>query len=363
MFFVFVLFLCAAGFALFCFTAGFMLFRVLCVRSVYTKNSYVDKTAHVKDEKVITPLLEAKNRRNEENRERVSILSSIRRRFYFFPVAPIKLCADLRLQPHIICRPFLPSEQDAPPPSEPADFAVLVHGFSDSASGLSYLEESYYERGFSVLSIDLRAHGESGGTYTGLGYLKTDAADIALWLRYLRQRFGARTRIILHGVSMGASASVQCAYGILAVKDDFEAERRSLKTLVVDCGFFRFSDQVRHQLGLFLSSGLVQNALFNCVAGAASCVNRLVNGFFFFEDAPGTILSRCPQPQQFKLLLFHGANDTLVPPDAARQLYEAAREPKKLVIVEHAPHIGSWFYDTDGYMREIIEAFCSCAQE
>ena len=40
------------------------------------------------------------------------------------------------------------------------------------------------------------------------------------------------------------------------------------------------------------------------------------------------------------VLVVHGANDTLVPPAMAQRLYDAARGPKRLVLVEGAGH--SW---------------------
>ncbi|WP_428770287.1 alpha/beta fold hydrolase [Treponema sp. HNW] len=338
MLYISVIVLAAAGFVIFSFAGGFVLFRFLCIRSVYSARSFVDNAAHVKDEKVITPLLEAKNNRDERSFEKVSILSASRRLFRL-PLAPLGLSAELRLQ------------------KKPKDFAVLVHGFSDSARGMTYLSQAYYNCGFSVLSIDMRAHGESEGRFTGLGYTSADGADIALWLRYLRGRFGDDIRIVLHGVSMGASAAIQSAYGLIAVKKDFEAERKNLKLVVADCGFFRFSDQVEHQLALFLSSGLIQRYLFKCIAFAASCLNFFVNGFFFTSHNPGKTLQLCSEHADFTLLLFHGSSDTLVPPDAARQLYEAARCPKKLVFIQDAPHIGSWFYDTKTYMDTITLYF------
>lgn len=338
MLYVFIIVLAAAGFFIFSAAGGVVLFRFLCLRSAYSAHSFVDNAAHVKDEKVITPLLDAKNNRDEKSFEKVSIVSASRRLFRL-PLAPLTLSGELRLQ------------------KKPKDFAVLVHGFSDSARGLTYLSQDYYNCGFSVLTVDMRAHGESEGRLTGLGYTATDGTDIALWLRYLHARFGEDIRIVLHGVSMGASAVIQSAYGVVAVQKDFETERKVLKLVTADCGFYRFSDQVEHQLALFLSSGRIQRYLFKCIAGAASVLNFFTNGFFFASHNPGKTLSLYSEDAGIPLLIFHGSADTLVPPAAARQLYEAARCPKKLVFIQDAPHIGSRFYDTKTYMDTITSFF------
>lgn len=344
MLYVFIIVLAAAGFVIFSFAGGVVLFRFLCVRSVYSVHSFVDKAAHVKDEKVIVPLLDAKNNRDEKSFEKVSILSASRKLFRI-PIAFLSLSAELRLQ------------------KKPKDFAVLVHGFSDSARGLTYLSQDYYSRGFSVLAVDMRAHGESKGKIAGQGYTATDGIDIARWIRYLHTRFGENIRIVLHGVSMGASAVIQSAYGVIAVQKEFEAERKTLKLVVADCGFYRFSDQVEHELALFLSSGRIQRYLFKCIAGAASFFNFFAAGFFFAAHNPGKTLSLYSKNAGFKLIVFHGSADTLVPPKAARQLYEAAHCPKKLVFIKDAPHIGSRFYDTKTYMDTITSSLKNLKEE
>ena len=111
---------------------------------MYAKHSFVDNADHIKDEKVYPVLLEAKNRIDEKSQEKVAIRSACIRRIFplpsFFPKETLKLCADLQLQ------------NDAESVSDKKHFAVLVHGFSDSARGMAYLAEAYYKNGFSVLS-------------------------------------------------------------------------------------------------------------------------------------------------------------------------------------------------------------------
>ena len=40
------------------------------------------------------------------------------------------------------------------------------------------------------------------------------------------------------------------------------------------------------------------------------------------------------------VLVVHGSNDTIVPPEMAQRLFAAARGPKRLVMVEGATHSG-----------------------
>ena len=53
------------------------------------------------------------------------------------------------------------------------------------------------------------------------------------------------------------------------------------------------------------------------------------------------------------LLVVHGSNDSLIPSQLGRQLYDAAQEPKRFVLVEGGSH-----YDTNavgnGLYREAM---------
>ncbi|MNW09525.1 Alpha/beta hydrolase family protein [compost metagenome] len=53
------------------------------------------------------------------------------------------------------------------------------------------------------------------------------------------------------------------------------------------------------------------------------------------------------------LLVVHGSNDSLIPAQLGRQLYDAAQEPKRFVLVEGSSH-----YDTNavgnGLYREAM---------
>ena len=49
----------------------------------------------------------------------------------------------------------------------------------------------------------------------------------------------------------------------------------------------------------------------------------------------------------------------MVPLEDVTILYNVCNEPKKQVVVYKAPHIGSFFYNTEIYMKTIEEYFNS----
>jgi fermentation-respiration switch protein FrsA (DUF1100 family) len=61
--------------------------------------------------------------------------------------------------------------------------------------------------------------------------------------------------------------------------------------------------------------------------------------------------------QRLKLpvLIVHGAEDNLVPPEMAKRLYEAARGPKRLLMVEGAGHRWVAFQARDSIFAQLRE--------
>lgn len=57
------------------------------------------------------------------------------------------------------------------------------------------------------------------------------------------------------------------------------------------------------------------------------------------------------------MLLIQGGKDSLVNPQDARLLYQAAGAPKELWIVPEADHCGAYFVDRPTYLTTVITFF------
>jgi esterase/lipase len=62
------------------------------------------------------------------------------------------------------------------------------------------------------------------------------------------------------------------------------------------------------------------------------------------------------------LLIFHGENDSVVPVAHARQLFEKAGDPKKLVVQEGGDHVMSNPLHQNHFMTETLLWFSTCLQ-
>lgn len=217
-------------------------------------------------------------------------------------------------------------------------YVVGIHGFQSHAWNEFAPHIKFYQSiGFGMLLPDDRAHGESEGEYVTMG--TKDRRDCISWVRYLAERFGEDTKILLHGVSMGG-ATVLSASG----ESDLPAE---VIGTVSDCGFSSakesFECQIRN-LYHIPPTFIVRICQWYALHRA---------GFDFNEARPIDQVQHAKVP----ILFVQGEDDVMVPAFMARKLYEACSSEKKLLMVEHANHAESIALDPDGYHQSIHEMF------
>jgi len=86
---------------------------------------------------------------------------------------------------------------------------LLVHGFEMNKSQMLPRAKVYYEFGYSVLLMDLRARGESGGTATTSG--PEIRSDVLAVMDYYDKNLGDYGPLLLAGYSHGGRAAVFAA--------------------------------------------------------------------------------------------------------------------------------------------------------
>ena len=204
----------------------------------------------------------------------------------------------------------------------PGDLAfVVAHGFT-----LSWQHPHVWRianrltRAGGVVTFDFRGHGRSGGLST-LGDREVRDVDVAVaWARQLGYR-----RIAVVGFSMGASVVVRYAGltgGVDAVVSVsgpgrwyYRGTRRMRQVHLA----------VEHRLGRMVTSRLLKTRISP-------------DGWQPVPVPPAVAAARiAPVP----LLIVHGDQDRYFPPDHARQIYEAAREPKELWLIPGMGHAES----------------------
>lgn len=207
---------------------------------------------------------------------------------------------------------FLPAHGPGQvPPGRSARGTVLfLHGNAQNIS--THLASVYWlpERGYNVLLLDYRGYGASQGVPSVEGAQQ----DIDTALRHLLARPDVDgQRIVLLGQSLGGALGLHyVAHG---------EQRQHLRAAVIDSAFTGYRDIAREKL-----RGTWFTWPFSWF------LPWLVTGDYGPLDA-------APRVSPIPLLLIHGDRDQVIPLHHAEQLYEAAKPPTTLWVIEGASHI------------------------
>lgn len=182
-----------------------------------------------------------------------------------------------------------------------------------------------------VLLVDQRACGRSEGKVITFGI--NESRDCLSWIDYLRETFGGDVKIILTGISMGASTVM-----IVAGNDPPE----NVVGALADCGYTSARDIIKK---VIRELHLPADVLYPFVKLGA----RLYGHFDLEEFSPLEAMSRCRIP----IIFYHGETDDFVPCDMSRENHAACTAPKKLVTVPGAGHGLAFILDQEGYIREL----------
>ena len=203
------------------------------------------------------------------------------------------------------------------PAENERSLVILFHGYRSTAKrDFSYIFSQLLGDGRSVLLVDQRAHGLSGGDTIGFGVL--ERLDCLDWVNYAVERFGSDLPIFIYGVSMGASTVLlACEFPLPA----------NVAGIVADCGFTSVEEIIK--------VGLRRRGRHASLAWPLVRLGALVFGRF--DPADGKVeeaLRRCRLP----VLFIHGEGDRLTPCDMSRRNYAACAGEAVLVTVPGAGH-------------------------
>lgn len=200
---------------------------------------------------------------------------------------------------------------------------LLVHGMGGNRLSTLPRARLLLAAGFSVLLIDLQAHGETPGEHITLGWRESD--DVRAAVEWLRERGPAR-RIGVIGVSLGGASfllgEAPPQVDALVLEAVHPRLRRAVENRVGRAFAPLLLAQIEPRLGVPISK--------------LNPIRRLPD-----VDAP--------------VLVVGGDRDTDTTEAETRALFDAAREPKELWIVRGAAHEDFSRVDPDGYRRHVIE--------
>ena len=217
-----------------------------------------------------------------------------------------------------------------------APMELMFHGYRGSGErDLNGGVQRCFKLGRSALIVEQRASGISDGSTISFGV--NEHRDCLAWVEFMGRHFGEDIKVILTGISMGASTVLMAA-------------GKELPPYVVgvlaDCGY---SDQKAIIQKVIRQMKLPAKPLYPLVKLAA----RLFGHFDLEEFTPLDAVKRAKVP----VIFFHGENDDFVPCDMSRQMFDACASRKKLVTVPGAGHGLSYVEEPELYLNALREFF------
>ncbi len=210
-------------------------------------------------------------------------------------------------------------------PARRADAPAILylHGVRWNLTGQLFRIEQLHAMGYSVLAVDYRGFGQSRGGLPSEATVYEDAR--IAWERFAQLQPDAGKRLIF-GHSLGGAVAVELAADLArqAQKDGGTAPARGL---ILESTFTSLGDVAA------------------AVADTTLPVRWLLSQKFDSLDKIKDV--------GLPLLLVHGLDDRFVPPRFSQQLFEAAQEPKTLLLVPGASHNNSMSRAGQRYQRAI----------
>lgn len=217
-------------------------------------------------------------------------------------------------------------------------YVILIHGIWDNHESIGIYAKHYFENNYNLLLPDLRGFGKSGGNYIGYGF--DDRMDIKKWIYWIKEN-DPQSRIILHGMSMGAATTLMTTGEYLP---------ENVKGAIADSSYSTLREQFASTYKTFKGSFVpVPLALT-----LARFIIRLRSGFDINDVNCLEAVARSKTPTLF----IHGDDDTYIDPHMCSRLYEAANCPKQYCIILGARHIEGVIKDPVNYWNK-VDSFIS----
>jgi alpha-beta hydrolase superfamily lysophospholipase len=218
------------------------------------------------------------------------------------------------------------------------DWVLLFHGVGDNRAGMSVFAEFLLRAGYSVMMMDSRAQGESGGEVATYGW--KERWDTVAIVNALESSESVRHLFAL-GISMGAAIALQSA----AVEPRIEA-------VVAEDPFANLREVSYDYAGLQRWPWLGKT-LFRPASMEGMRALHDAGGFEPDQVSP----QRAVAERAFPVLLICGTADHTIPCRHAEMIYRAARGPKELWIVKGAKHASAYGVAPAEYEQRVLTFF------
>lgn len=213
-------------------------------------------------------------------------------------------------------------------------WVIACHGYQSGEGETLLIGRHFYEQGFNVLTVSMRAHGKSEGDYIGMGLLDKD--DLLSWTKALVLKY-PDSEIVYHGTSMGG-ATVLMASGL-----DLPTQ---VKAIVSDCAFAGIWDVFASEFKL----------RFNLPAFPVIHMARImakIKAGYDFKDGNVTEFVR---KSTLPILFIHTKEDDFVPASMMHELYAAkVHGHKEYYLIKDGGHAEAKYAEPVTYYKRVFD--------
>lgn len=217
-----------------------------------------------------------------------------------------------------------------------ATMEIMFHGYRGSAErDLSGGIQRCFALGRNVLVVDQRTSCGSEGNVISFGI--NEHRDCLAWVDFAVNHFGPDVKIVLTGISMGASTVLMAAGKTLPP---------NVVGVLADCGFSSPKEIIKKcSRDMKIPADLIYPFI---KLGA-----KLFGHFDLEEYTPLEAMKNCKLP----VIFFHGEDDDFVPCYMSQEIYDACTSPKHIVTIPKAGHGLVYLVDNERYFKSVVEFF------
>jgi alpha-beta hydrolase superfamily lysophospholipase len=247
------------------------------------------------------------------------------------------------------------------PKNPNGSWVLLFHGVADNRVGVIGQSEFLLRAGYSVVMMDARAHGASGGPIATYGWLERNDTRAIIDALLSSEHVGAGLAPPASSfTSFTSSTSLTSSFHIFALGESMgagivlqsAAADPRIEAVVAEAPFANLREGTYDYAGLRKSPWLGKT-LFAPFTWTLLYRDEKLAGFPVAEVSP----QKAVAARAFPVLLICDEKDVALPCRHSEMIYAAARGPKQLWVVPGAFHTAAYGFFPEEFRRRVLSFF------